>query len=343
MKRHSGAGQMPVVVLSNVEPDWTEKDREETAALVENLACALERAGHRVSTVLVDEDDIPKKMAPYRGCDCIVFNWCESIPGVRHSEHLVARCLEDMGFTYTGADARTLEISQDKRLVKEILGRVGVPVPAFKIFDRAGKDEWTRFPAIVKAAFEHCSEGITPQSVVMTRAELHERVAFILDTYCQPAIVEDFIDGREFHVSLWGNGTVTMLPPAEMDFSAFPDIHDRLCTHDSKCVPGSIHYEKIQTLLPAPLAGDELVELQRVCRLAYNAVGCRDYARLDVRVRDGIFYVLDVNPNADISADASMACAAEAAGFPYHAMVSTIVGLAAARHPSLKLERDELP
>jgi len=124
-----------------------------------------------------------------------------------------------------------------------------------------------------------------------------------------------------------------VLPAAEMDFSFFGDAKDRLCTYDSKFIPGSGHYEKIETLLPAPLANDETEALERVCKNAYVALGCRDYARMDVRLRDNIFYVLDVNPNADISIDASMACAAEVAGISYGQMGSLIVRMAAKRHP----------
>ncbi len=97
--------------------------------------------------------------------------------------------------------------------------------------------------------------------------------------------------------------------------------------------PAPTHYEKIETLLPAPLTREEKLALEKVCCDAYRALGCRDYARLDIRLRDNIFYVLDVNPNADISHDASMACAAEVAGISYGQMGSLFVRLAARRHP----------
>jgi D-alanine-D-alanine ligase len=106
-----------------------------------------------------------------------------------------------------------------------------------------------------------------------------------------------------------------------------------LCTYDAKFIPGSEHYKKIETLLPAPLTSDEKENMESVCKKAYHALGCRDYARMDVRLRDNVFYVLDVNPNADISIDASMACAAEAAGISYGQMGSRIVQMAAQRHP----------
>jgi D-alanine-D-alanine ligase len=138
-------------------------------------------------------------------------------------------------------------------------------------------------------------------------------------------------------VSLWGNGTIEMLPPAEMDFSQFKDVHDRLCTYESKFVPGSRHYEGIHTLLPAPLSPKEMRLLREVCRAAYRTIGCRDYGRIDIRIRDGVFHVLDVNPNADISADASLACAAEMAGYSYGETGSRIIRLAAKRHPAWRM------
>jgi D-alanine-D-alanine ligase len=339
MKGLSLSTKMPVVLLSNMDPSWTEEERTEVSRLVDRLVAAIENSGRRAGVEMLSDDNLAELMGRYDPCSHIVFNWCEGIPGIDHSEHLAALWLEELGFTYTGADARTLEISQDKHLVKKILERSGVPVPRWRIYTRPEAAGWDCFPAIVKAAREHCSEGITPQSVVTTPEELRDRIMFIVDSYRQPAMVEDFIDGREFHVSMWGNGAVDMLPPAEMDFSEFKDLHDRLCTHDSKCVPGSLHYEKIRTLLPAPLDDVQTLELERVCAAAYSAVGCRDYGRLDVRVRGGVFYVLDVNPNADISMDASLACAAELAGYPYHLMADTIVGLAQARHPGMRLSR----
>jgi D-alanine-D-alanine ligase len=118
-----------------------------------------------------------------------------------------------------------------------------------------------------------------------------------------------------------------------MDFRAFPDVHDRLCTYDSKFTPGSRPYEQIGLLLPAPLQEAELAALQTVALAAYQALGCRDYGRLDIRLRGGVFYVLDINPNCDISPDASMALAAAVRGYSYGAMLSRIVNLAARRHP----------
>jgi D-alanine-D-alanine ligase len=122
----------------------------------------------------------------------------------------------------------------------------------------------------------------------------------------------------------------------ELAFSSFPDVRDRLCTYDSKFAPGSLHYQQIETLLPAPLREEARRRLCETAAAAYSAIGCRDYGRIDLRLRDGLFYVLDVNPNPDICADASMACAAEFAGYSYGAFGSFLVALAASRHSSLR-------
>ncbi|MCU0575400.1 MAG: hypothetical protein MUD15_01070 [Desulfobacterota bacterium] len=322
-----------VLLLYNIDPSWTDQEREDVISVTTLLHQAVSDVGHPVTMLPLCRDNLQEVMELHDPASQLVLNWCEGIPGKSHSEHEAARDLERLGFAFTGAGSAALELAGDKRRVKRILERSGVPTPQWRLYDRPDGDGWNRFPAIVKAANEHCSEGITRESVVMTEAELVERIAYILDTFRQPALVEDFIDGREFHVSLWGNGHIEMLPPAEMDFSLFSDIHDRLCTHDSKCVPGSVHYDGIQTLLPAPLDERELHDLKRVCLTAYLAVGCRDYGRIDVRMHDGVPHVLDVNPNADISADASMASAAEIAGYTYGQMGSRIVRLAARRHP----------
>ena len=116
----------------------------------------------------------------------------------------------------------------------------------------------------------------------------------------QSAIVEDFIDGREFHVSVWNNNEPEILPLAEMDFSAFHEARKRLCTYDSKNIPGSEHYEKIEILIPAPLNEQQLKKIEKITLTAWKGFGCLDYARFDFRLRDDKFYLLDVNPNNDM-------------------------------------------
>lgn len=324
--------KIPVILLYSVNPEWTQDEKDEVIHQTTQLGHALIDIGHPMVLVPIADDDIDSHLHCFDPADHIVFNWCEELPGIEHSEWLVAKRLEMLRFTFTGADSETLALAQDKYRVKIILDQAKIPTPVWRVFHSPEPCDWKIFPAIVKPLNEHCSIGITSDSVVLNSEELKKRIAFVLDKYNQPALVEDLIDGREFHVSILGNENLIMLPPAEMDFSYFKNVKDRLCTYDSKCIPGSEHYEKIETLLPAPLTGDETEALELVCKKAYVALGCRDYARLDIRLRDNIFYVLDVNPNADISIEASMACAAELSGISYGQMGSLIVRIASQRH-----------
>jgi D-alanine-D-alanine ligase len=226
-----------------------------------------------------------------------------------------------------------LALSWDKPRVKNLLTQNGVPTPRWEVYTSIRTADWKGFPAIVKPAGEHSSIGVDKGAVVLGEDELRARVAYVLEAFHQPALVEDFIDGREFHISVLGDRNVTMLPPAEMDFAAFSDVRDRLCTFDSKFTPASTHYKEIRLQLPAKLAPSEYALLEKTASSAYSVLGCRDYARIDIRLRGGVFYVLDINPNADISCETSIVCAAEAAGYSYGAMLSYLINLAARRHP----------
>jgi D-alanine-D-alanine ligase len=324
---------LPVLLLYNLDPSWAVREREEVVAASSQLDQALSAIGHPTTLVPLVNEEIADILRPYDPASHIVFNWCESIPGLPHSEPLVAWNLEVQDFVFTGASSAALALSGDKYRVKRILEETGIPTPQWCLCEEPNVDGWDIFPAIVKPVKEHGSEGITRESVVKTEEELIRRVAYLIETYDQPALVEDFVDGREFHVSIWGNGQIEMLPPAEMDFSVFNEVQDRLCTYDSKFVPSSQHYEEIEMILPAPLNEDEIQIVEEVCKAAYTAIGCRDYGRIDLRSRDGVYYVLDVNPNADISLDASLCSAAEIAGYSYGETGSRIVRLAANRHP----------
>jgi len=323
---------LPVLFLYDIDPEWEIKDRIEALESNRRMAAALKTAGHPVTPLEVNDSNLAPLLACHSAEKLVVFNQCESLPGIPHSEHEAAGIMELRGFTYTGSTPDVLKLAGNKIETKRALDRLHIPTPAWKVYYEPSAGNWDLFPAIVKTAFEHCSIGLDSGSVVMNTGELESRVEYLLEHYDQPAMVEDFIDGREFHVPLWGNGTIRVLPVVEMDFSAFSDIHDRLCTYDSKFDPGSMHYNKIESRIPAPMDSPALRDLEKISIEAYRAIGCRDYARMDIRERGGRYYVLDVNPNADLDRDASIACAAEYSGLSYPEVMNYIVRLAANRH-----------
>jgi D-alanine-D-alanine ligase len=324
--------KLPVLLIYDIDPLWTEAEQEETNRACQRLGHAMRRQGHSVRFLPVTDPDLPSTLAGYDPRDVIVFNWCEALPGIERSEAWVAETLERLRFTYTGAAPEVIKRSYDKPLVKRLLQSQGVPTPKWKLFRSSAGSGWDCFPAIVKPACEHCSLGIDSGAVVCDPGELNRRVTYVLDTFQQPAIVEDFVDGREFHVPLLGNEQVEMLPPVEIDFSALDSLGDRLCSYDAKFVPDSTAYRKIKSWAPARLSPEELGRLEAASKAAYQTLDCRDYGRIDVRLRDGVFYVLDVNPNADLSFDASLALAAEKAGYCYGALGSRVVEFALERH-----------
>jgi len=324
---------LPVILLHNMNPDWTPEESREAEQDVSTLGDALKRLGHQVELVAVEDGRLAGRLESYDPRDHIVFNWCEELPGVPHSEPEVAAVLERLGFVFTGSPSSVLSLCQDKPQVNRILDEWNLPTPPWAVFSAPRADGWDVFPAIVKAAHEHCSIGISPESVVTSPAELESRIAYILDVHRQPALVEEFIDGREFLVSAWGNGKVTMLPVAEIDYGAFTDIRDRLFTFEAKYVPGSRIDEGIDLRVPTELDPAARAALKQLVLATYKAAGCRDYGRIDLRYRDGVFYIIDVNPNPDINPLTSLTYAAAEEGYSYGEMGSRIVNLAAARHP----------
>ncbi len=339
MTANLSPAEINVLLLYDSDPLWTPVEKEEIASAHQRLTQSLSSSGYSVDLIPVVDPCFPEQLTLHDSRRCVLFNWCEGIPGFRHSEYMVVRQLEELGFVFTGSGSKTLSLSYDKLRVKEIMDGRGIPTPRWRLYNSPKSNGWDQFPAIVKPAIGHCSEWLTSESVAMNAKEMHDRISYLVNEVGLPAIVEDFIDGREFHVSLWGNGRVSMLPPVEMDFSAFSDVHDRLCTYDAKFNSGSSHYENIRTVLPCSLSDAELAELERVCMAAYKAIGCRDYGRIDLRLRDGVFYVLDINPNPDISEDASMASAAEHAGYTHGEMAEYLITLASKRHPVLGKKR----
>ena len=333
--QHSAQEQpsWPVVLLHNMDSSWTAEEAREVERHVSTMAEALRSQGHSVETVPVRRD-IGGKLLKFDAQHHVVFNWCEGLDGIPNSYHLIPPALEQLTFAYTGSTARTLQMTQSKVATKLILERMCIPTPRWSAY--AGPDDvekWTVFPAIVKPAGEHCSFGITDGAVVTNRHQLRERVAYVTQTYGGQALVEDFIDGREFNISIWGNGQPVPLPLYEIDFSGIPDHLHRLVDYDAKWTIGSFAYEHTVSRCPAQVEQAVAQRILGAAMAAYKALELRDYGRIDIRVCDGQPYVLDVNSNPDITSDGGFARTAAVAGYDYGTMASHIVSLAAHRLP----------
>jgi D-alanine-D-alanine ligase len=326
---------IPILMLSNADLQWPQGDFDEAIHMTERFIHAIQAIGHPVSCLYVKTNNLSELLRPYSPDEYVIFNWCEELPGVPYSAALAARELEQRGYTYTGSDSFALELGQDKHRTKLRLNAHGIPTPIWRTFTSANTLDWKQFPAIVKPSYEHCSYGITREAVVTSPTELNKRVRYVLEELKQPAIVEDFIDGREFHVGVIGNGRIHVLPPAEIDYSSFRDIHDRLCTYESNFDTKSLAYQLTKPKLPVHLPRAQVSVLNKIVKAAYKATNCRDYARMDIRLRGNTFYVLDVNHNADLSPDTSIVLGAGLIGLSYGLLGSLLVNLASRRHPKI--------
>jgi D-alanine-D-alanine ligase len=324
---------LKVLIVYDIDHSWDAAEISETRSSNRILYDALREEGLETYLEELSDPHLERILERHDPKHTIVFNLCETLPGTVYRERKVTEILERRGFTYTGNTPEVIDLSYDKQKTKELLTALGILVPDGAVLRPEEAHFWSLFPAIVKPSREHCSLTISENSVVYDTVSLREQIRLVNSELNQPALVEDFIDGREFHVSFWNNGPPEILPVAEMDFSAFSDASDRLCTYESKFTPGSPHYERIETIMPAQLNDRLYKKLEKKVIDTWNGFGCTDYARFDFRLRDDKFYLLDINPNNDISIDTSFALAAEMNNWSYGQMVKRIVMMAAGRHP----------
>jgi D-alanine-D-alanine ligase len=324
---------LKVLIVYNIEKTWDATEINDARSSSRILYESLRNEGIETFIEELRDHRLEIILEKYNPGNTIVFNLCEALPGIPNSERRVVEIIQGLGFTFTGNVPEVIELSYDKQKTKELLISLGIRVPYGTLLSPDEAAGWSLFPAIVKPSLEHCSLTLTEKSVVFDTGSLREQIKLVNNELNQPAMVEDFIDGREFHVSIWNNGPPEILPLAEMDFSAFSKTSDRLCTYDSKFIPGSVHYENIETLIPAPLDERLYKKLENKALATWHGFGCLDYARFDFRLRDDKFYLLDINPNNDISFDTSFALAAGANNYSYGQMAKRIVMMAAERHP----------
>ncbi|MBC7363392.1 MAG: ATP-grasp domain-containing protein [Candidatus Aminicenantes bacterium] len=248
----------------------------------------------------------------------VIVNLCEGFFGKPQWESNVAAVMEILHIPFTGNGSRPLALCQDKHQAKAILSSYNLPVAPSQLITSAEDMVDLRFPVIVKPNSEDASLGVHPESVVYDTAALAEQVKRIIETYNQPAIVEEFIDGREFNVAILDDGEPKALPVSEIDFSSMPEGYPKICSYEAKWYPDHILYQTTPPICPARI-DDELRErLQTLALNAFKVMGCRDYARVDLRMNEsGEIFILEVNPNPDISLDAGYARALKAAGIDY--------------------------
>lgn len=314
---------MKVVVLyDGVAIDWTAEEISSVMLPVNEIVQILSDEGHDVARLGVRHD--LRWLAKARRAD-IVFNLCEGINGVGRFEDLVTSTMELAGIPFTGASAWTTTVCHHKGLINSFLQAAGLPVPRWVVprGHKVAKD--FPLPAIVKPAAEDASAGIEQDSVATTRRALEMCVARLSETYDE-VIVQEYVDGREFAVGFVGDVT---LPVSEIDFGKMPAGAWRILTFSAKWEKGSVDDIGTRPVCPAPIDKELEKRLTTTAAAAWRLVGGSGYGRVDMRVdTQGRPWILEVNPNPDISDNAGLSAMAAARGWTYPELVLRIFDLA---------------
>ncbi|RKH53195.1 D-alanine--D-alanine ligase family protein [Corallococcus llansteffanensis] len=268
----------------------------------------------------------------------IVFNIAEGFKG-RNRESQVPAMLELLDIPYTGSDPATLSLALDKALAKKIVRQAGILTPNFQLMvtgkERLNK-EFTGFPLIVKPVAEGSSKGVVTKSVCYSEAELRDVVKEIAGKYQQPALIEEYIGGREFTVGLLGERRPRVLPPMEIVFLDKAEKNPVYSFQHKLDWTDRIRYDA-----PAKIEPALLEKLRTAARNSFMALGCRDVARIDFRMDDkGRIYFIECNPLPGLTPGWSdLVLIAQGAGMDYRALIGEIMAPAIRRYKEREARR----
>lgn len=336
---------MKAVILHNglekVSGYESVEDILDTLETVKDISQALNATGFEVASFEVNERNY--KSVGEIGCD-VVFNLVEDQGWVL--SHKVARILEENRLPVVGADFKTLLLTDNKVRVKKLMVANDLPTPAFQVF-RTGREKLSpalRFPMIVKPAREHAGLGISQDSVVSGERDLRKRLEYVLNGFKGEATAEEYIEGKEIHVSILGNEKLNVLPPTELVFEGEFNRAWKVYSYEAKWVKQSWEYWSVPNKCPADLSREQQEKITDICCRAYRVFGGRDYMRFDTRIDlQGKMYILDVNANPSLKRDPLDATfsSAVASGMSYEDLIEQVALVA---HGRISFQgRDESP
>ena len=321
---------MDITILAYLEPGDEQPD-----GVVAQVVTALEASGHKTS-VLTVRDNVNDLIGGLKvRKPQLVFNLVESfgddiVGGVMG----VAGVLDLLEIPYTGGGPGEIYLQEDKALTKKLLAFERIPYPDFATFAQNADFETggnLRMPLFVKPLRMEASIGIDERSLVRNTQQLMERVAYVHKTFGDAALAEEFIDGREFYVSVLGNQDPVVLPTIEMDFSGLTEGSLRVMDSKAKFDQTSDRFHGTKAVI-ATLEPELEAKLQRASLDAYRALRVRDYGRIDLRLTEtGDVYVIEVNANCYLEEHSEYATAAVAHGMSYPELVNRIAELAIER------------
>jgi D-alanine-D-alanine ligase len=293
---------------------------------ITNIKKSLEKKYISVETLAVNSDikTAMKKILNYS--PDIIFNFVESIEGNSNYESYIAGLFDLLGIPYTGNGPIALGNCLVKSRTKQILQSHGIRTPKHYVTEiNEVPDKMNfklKFPLILKLAREDASIGISEFSVVSSFNEMKDRLDYLYSSFHQEVLIEEYIEGRELNVAILGD---KILPISEIRFDGLPEDLPKIVTYEAKWSPDSIYYKHTTPKCPAPLEDQLKLKIEKMAQEAYDALECRDYARVDIRLNHkNIPYVIEVNPNPDISPDAGFVRSASHAGINYDELLFKI-------------------
>lgn len=314
---------------------YAEWDTQETIDAVRDALSVR----HSVSLIEADEDAFEKLKASRPD---IVFNIAEGRFGVSREAQIPA-ILEMLNIPYTGSDPLTLAICLDKSRAKEILSYYNIPTPEFTVISSLSEIHSIAIevPAIVKPLCEGSSKGIFNSSLVETQQNLVRQIERVIEEYQQPALVEEFLPGREFTVAMLGNGeNVQILPIIEIKFDSLSASVNPIYSYEAKWIWDQSSNPLDIFECPAKIDAKTRQEIEQICKKAYNTLRCRDWSRIDLRMdKNGRVNIIEINPLPGILPNPEdNSCypkAARMAGMSYQEMLNAVLDEALKRYGRL--------
>ena len=303
-----------------------------------DVVTTLREMGHHVHPLGVSDDLGEIRQAIVEDKPHVTFNLLEEFHGVALFDQHVASYLELMQQPYTGCNPRGLTLGHDKVLCKQILSYHRIATPRFAVFHR-GKvirpQPRLKYPLLVKSVIEESSLGITRDSIVYSDAQLVERVLRVHEDLDTDALVEEFVEGREFYVGVIGNHRLQTFPVWELLFRNLPEHIPNIATARVKW---DLDYQKelgVTTQAVTDLPAATMARIARLCKRIYRVLYLSGYARIDLRVTaSGQVYVLEANPNPDLSYGEDFAESANTKGISYEKLMTRIMNLGMRYQPS---------
>ena len=296
-----------------------------------DVVSTLRKLGHDVKPLGVKSDLGVLRSAVEDWKPHIAFNLLEEFDGVAVYDQNVVSYLELLHVPYTGCNPRGLMLARDKALSKKLFSFHRIPFPDFMVVPQGRtvkRPKGLSFPLIVKSVTEEASHGISQASIVQDDVKLKERVEFIHANIGTGALIERYIEGREFYVGVMGNGHIHVLPVWELIMDKLPDDARRIATERVKWSRAYQDKYGIRSEEARNLSEGKAGEIQHLAKRVYRALGLSGYARIDLRMdAAGSVYVLEANPNPQISHDEDFSDSAEKDGYPYKDLLQELLNI----------------